>query len=384
MTATELPKTQQPRVRPDLLISRELGRGPDRIHLLKAPGGATFEVSPKERFVISRLNGLLSMAEIGDQYAARFARRLGPAQWSQLLWALGQRELLDTGGPPVAPIRQRPALRRLAEVSRWIFTGPTGVVLAAGLLAMYACLAPAVPRLWRDATGAFGDWRSMLMMGALTYLSAMLHELAHAVAATRFGCAAVRINLVALSCKVEDYPFLPSRVQQVVVAAAGGVLNSVLVVPFAVAWPLLPPGSAGRSFAAAAVLCGAVQSLVNFVPVAPLDGYKMLSHLLGLVSLGPESRRYLWSRPRKWLTGRGLPYPRSARIALGLYGLAWHTATAAAATLVVYAAGSLLAPFLGPAGYAGSAAVVVLTLTLWLTARPPRPVRAGSTQQPVM
>jgi len=42
--------------------------------------------------------------------------------------------------------------------------------------------------------------------------------------------------------------------------------------------------------------------------------------LLGMVALAAESRRYLWSRPRRWVLRHGAPYPWRARLALGLYG----------------------------------------------------------------
>ncbi|WP_203934358.1 peptidase M50, partial [Virgisporangium ochraceum] len=284
--------TARPQVRPDLLLSPELSRGPDRIHLLKVRGGRVFEVPSKEHFLIRRLDGTRSLEDIGAEYSARFGRRLGPAQWSQLLWLLHQRDLLHTGAaaPAISPA---PGLRRLARASGWAFSRPAGIVVAVAFAAMYALVAVRAPQLWHDARPAFGDWRTVAAVVVVCYVSAMLHELAHAVAATRHGCPVVRINLLTLSCAVEDYQYLPSRGRRVVIAAVGGVLNSVVTAPFVVGWLLT-----GNGLAAAVALVGTAQSLVNYVPVAPLDGYKMLSHLLGVVALGPESRRYLWSRPR--------------------------------------------------------------------------------------
>lgn len=355
-------EASRPQVRPDLLLSPELVRGPDRIHLVKIRGGRVFEVSEKEYFLISRLDGHRSVADVSAEYAARFGRRLGPAQWSQLLWLLHQRDLLDTGAPSPA-VAPRPFLARLAAGSARAFSVPAAVVGGVVLVAMYAVVAVCAPALWHDAS--FADWRSIAAIVAICYVSAMLHELAHGVAATRYGCPVVRINLMALSCKVEDYQYLPSRTHRVVIAAVGGVLNSVVTAPFVVLWLLT-----GNGFAAAVVLVGTAQSLVNYVPVAPLDGYKMLSHLLGVVALGPESRRYLWSRPRSWATGRGAHYHARARVALGLYGTAWHAVAVAAGAGIAFLGGRLLEPALGRAAYAASSAAVVLTFSLWLASRP--------------
>ncbi|MGI5152730.1 peptidase M50 [Plantactinospora sp. CA-294935] len=382
----------RPQVRSDLLFSRELGRGPDRVYLVKVRGGKAFEVAAKEHFLLSRLDGQRSLAEIGEEYAARFGRRLGPAQWSQLLWLLHQRDLLrppgvpgaaeaDAGVPAGSTVAPPRVLGRLAAAFAWVFSVPSGVVIGLGLLAMYGSLAAAAPALWQAAGPAFSDWRYVAGIAAISYLSAMLHELAHGVAAAHFGCRVIRLNLLGFSCQVEDYQYLPARAQQVTIAAAGGVSNSLFIVPFALAWQATPADSAGHRFAAAVVVVGAVQSLVNFVPVAPLDGYKMLSHQVGMVALAEESRRYLWSRPRYWLTRRGPRYPRRARVVLGLYGMAWHAMIAGAGAAIAYGAGHLLRPYLGHAGYAASTAAVVLTITVWLASRPRRPVRAAPTQQ---
>jgi putative peptide zinc metalloprotease protein len=370
----------RPRVRTDLLFSRELGRGPDRVHLLRIRGGRMFEVTAKEYFLIRRLDGQRSLAEISEEYAARFARRLGVAQWSQLLWLLHQRDLLEAGDDAPTTVTPSRALARLATAFGWFFSAPAQVIVGIGLLAMYAYVAMESPRLWQAAGPAFGDWRALAVIVVISYVSAMLHELGHAVAATRFGCPAVRINLLTLTCRVEDYQFLPSRGRQVTIAAVGGVLNSLVVAPFVLFWLTTTPGSAGHRFAAAVILVGAAQSLVNYVPVAPLDGYKALSHLLGMVALSPESRRYLWSRPRQWMTRRGPQYPPRARIVLGLYGTAWHVATAAAGIGLAYAGGRPLEQWLGRAAYAASAAAVLLMITMWLVSRPLRPARTHTNQ----
>lgn len=382
-TGPEALLAARPQVRPDLLISAEMGRGPNRVHLVKIRGGKVFEVSAKECFLIGRLDGHRTVADVSEQYAARFGKRLGPAQWSQLLWLLHQRDLLHVDGRAAPQPSPRPVLRTLASAFRAAFSAPAGLVAAVALLALYTVVAVESPRLWQDARPVWQDWRSLAGVIGVCYVSAMLHELAHGVAATHFGCPVVRINLLRLISRVEDYQYLPARAHRVAVAAAGGVLNALVTAPFVLAWSLTAPGSAGHRFAAAVALAGTAQSVVNYVPVAPLDGYKMLSHLLGMIALGPESRRYLWSRPLRWISGRGPSYPRTARITLGLYGAGWHAATAAACIGLAVAGGRLLEPPLGRAAYAASSAAVVLAVTLWLASRPGlRPAR-GQTPQPV-
>lgn len=365
----------RPRIREDLLISPAVIRGPDRIHLLKVRGGTVFEVSPKEHFLISRLDGRRSLAEIGQEYADEYHRRLGTSHWSQLLWQLQQRELLAEPGrerPPVPPGRM---LRRVTAGASWLFTRPAAAAIVVGLLVMYAAVVAQATSLWSAALPALGDWRSLAGIVAFTYVSGMLHELGHAVAAVRFGCSDIRINLMILSCRAEDYQFLESRRRQMVIAAAGGVVNSLVVLPFAIAWF---SGWASNAFVAAVVLVGSVQALVNFVPLSPLDGYKIVSHLAGAVSLARESRRFVWSRVRRWFGREAPEYAPPSRIVLAAYGVAWHLLVGFTVVAGVVVIGGLLDSRLGRAGYGMAAAVAVVVLSFWFAAQRRLPRRIGA------
>lgn len=367
----------RPQVRSDLLMSPSVIRGAGRIHLLKVRGGDVFEVTPKEHFLISRLDGQRSLADIGQQYAEEYHRRIGTSHWSQLLWQLHQRELLAEAGrerPPVPPGRM---LRRVTAATSWIFTGLSAVVILVGLLAMYVAIAIQATSLWAAAQPAVGDWQSLVGVVAFVYVSGMLHELGHAVAAARFGCSDIRINLMVLSCRAEDYQFLESRRQQTVIAAAGGIVNSLMVVPFAAAWFT---GWATNSFVAAIIVVGSIQALVNFIPLSPLDGYKVVSHLAGAVSLARESRRFLWSRARGWF-GRDAPeYPQPNRTILAIYGVLWHLLVAFTIVAAVVTVGGLLDSYIGRVGYGIAASIVVVILSFWLATQ--RRIRSRTVPAP--
>ncbi|MFE3627822.1 peptidase M50, partial [Streptomyces goshikiensis] len=94
----------RPALRPDVLLSAPLLNGPATVHLVKDPvSGASFEIGPKEFFLVSRLDGSRSLAEIGAAYAQAFGRRLGEGNWQQLLALLGTRRLLAGGAAPAPP-----------------------------------------------------------------------------------------------------------------------------------------------------------------------------------------------------------------------------------------------------------------------------------------
>ncbi|WFE39730.1 M50 family metallopeptidase [Micromonospora sp. WMMD998] len=364
---------KRPRLRDDLLFSRPLHRGPATVHLVKdRRSGRAFELSGKERFLVGRLDGVRSLGEVGAEYAAAYGRRLGDDHWARLLWLLHQRDLLAGGAtePPVVPATRHDSVDRWARRLRQVLRpGPVAVlgVLVAALLAAVAWHAGP---LWQAARPAFTDPLSLLLLGLLAWAGAATHEFAHALAAVRLGATVERINLVTLTCRIEDYAFLARRRDQLLIAAAGGLANGLVLLLVGAALAVVPGAFADRLFSAY-VLVAAAQTLVNFVPIPPLDGYKMVSHLLDTLDLAPESRRYLATAPLRLSRRGGARYPRPVAIRLGLYGVWWFFVAVGTAAGVVYFVGALLTPALGALGHVLPAAVVGLTIAGW-AARPRR------------
>jgi putative peptide zinc metalloprotease protein len=360
------------RLRSDVVLGEPLLSGPELVYRVKdLRSGRAFEVSAREHFIMNRLDGAHSLNEIGTEYAAAFGRRLGVANWQQLVALLASRELLASPAgspaqsPPTAPVIEpvfrfvRPAL------SRWV-VGPL-VALAVALQVYLAA------HLGELTTGLL--WllhRPLLLLAVLcvVWFSAALHEVGHALAARRFGCP-VKISVLTLHCRVDSYLYLRSRAQRLVIAGAGGLTNALLLVPFAVVWVALPPSATPRPAIAGLLLIGSAQTLLNFVPIPPFDGYKMLGHAIGVTHLATHSRRFL-HRVLGRAVGRGPgvgAYPRRARVVYATYGLAGVGAMAATATGIVLLCRHLIAERFGGPGVV--IAIVALTMTVagWL-ARP--------------
>ncbi|MFG3428463.1 metalloprotease [Streptomyces californicus] len=88
----------RPALRPRILLSDPLLDGAATVHLIKdAETGSSFKVGPKEHFLIARMDGERSLAEIGEEYAGEYGRRLGEAHWKRLLGLLGVKGLLAAG-----------------------------------------------------------------------------------------------------------------------------------------------------------------------------------------------------------------------------------------------------------------------------------------------
>ncbi|WP_127503868.1 metalloprotease [Actinoplanes solisilvae] len=348
-------KTKRPRLREDLVFSRPLQRGPDTVYLVKdRHSGRAYEISPKEQFLMRRLDGTRSLEEIGAEYAVAYGRRLGDDHWTRLLWLLHERDLFSTPFVEVQPRSVR--LAGWARRLRWLLHPSVFTLLAVLVAVVLVVVALRIGPLWHDARPAFGDPLSLVALVVLAWAGAALHEFAHGIVAVHFGATVTRINLLLLTCRVEDYLYLPRRSRQVMIAAAGAVANGLVLMLVGAVLAVVP----GPLFSAY-VLVAAVQTIVNVIPLPPLDGYKIVSHSFGLLNLAQESRRFVLRR------GRG--YPRTVAVQLGLFAAWWLLAVAAVAGLVIFVAGYLLVPSLGGFAYALPAAVVGLTIAGWL-ARP--------------
>lgn len=357
----------RPALRPEVLLSAPLLDGPVTVHLVKDPvSGASFEIGPKEYFLVSRLDGTRSLAEIGAEYGHAFGRRLGEGNWRQLLALLGSRRLLaggpppDAPGPPGAPLQGtllRGTLRLVADADATtarlhralrplLHPVPLGVLLLA-CLAMEAVLAASFGELADSFGWLLRQPVPLAAVATLMWLSTALHEFAHGIAARHVGGTVGEIGLrwrlpvAIMYCTVDNYRFLERRRRQVAVASAGAYANLLFLLPFFGWWAALPSGDPTRRVLGALLLIGSAQALVNLIPLPPLDGYTMLGHALRVTRLAPASSAYLRLRTRDRAAAAAYP-PRARRLylgygigsavlvlalAVGLAGAVWHAAT---------------------------------------------------------
>lgn len=342
---------QRPALRRDVLVSPPLLRAAATVHLVKNPHtGRSFEVGEKEHFLISRLDGARTLQQVGAEYAQHFGKRLGEANWRQLLGLLGSRGLL-AGAPEPGPAARQPSpapaetggmvsggvlrgrVRMVADAEaatavlhrglRPLLRPAVLLPLLALTVAMEVLLALRVGELGRDTWWLVQRPVALLAVCVTIWFSIALHELAHGVAARHHGAAVKEIGLrwrlpvAIMYCTVGDYVFLRRRRQQLAIAGAGAFVNLVVLLPAAAWWLALPPDDSTRKVLSGLLLLGSFQALVNLVPLPPLDGYAMLSHALRISGYAPESGRYLRLRMRD--RAAAAAYPRRARTLYAAY-----------------------------------------------------------------
>ncbi|MFP1660130.1 site-2 protease family protein [Streptomyces cavourensis] len=333
----------RPELRPRVLLSDPLLDGAATVHLIKDTGsGNSFKVGPKEHFLIARMDGERSLAEIGEEYAGEYGRRLGDAHWQQILAMLGTKGLL-AGTPaqpaPVTPPEPRTLLRgtlplvadadattaRLHRIFGLLLTpwamGPLLVLMVAmeALVIVHSGdMLIAVRELFTNP---------VLLTGAaiLLWVSTALHELAHGVVARHYGGRVAEIGLrwrlpaVIMYCTVDNYLYLGGRWPRIATAVAGAVMNLLFLLPFCALWILAPLDDATHEAISALLLLGSVQAFAMLVPLPPLDGYKIASQLAGATGLAASTGPYLRLALRR--SPEAAAYPRRARIAYPAYAL---------------------------------------------------------------
>ncbi|MFD3874113.1 peptidase M50 [Streptomyces sp. NPDC058623] len=360
----------RPALRAGILLSPPLLNGAALVHLVKDPdSGASFEIGPKEYFLVSRLDGSRSLAEIGDAYGKAFGRRLGEGNWKQLLGLLGSRRLLAGGpapDPAAGPGPQRTGnllkgtLRLVADADATTarlhaFLRPVlrPVVLGFLLLvclAMVGVLAGSVGGLLGDLWWLLSRPVPLVAVATLLWFSTALHEFAHGVAARHVGGTVGEIGLrwrlpvAIMYCTVDNYRYLRRRRDQLAVAGAGAFANLLFLLPFFAWWTALPQGDPTGRVLGALLLLGSAQALVNLVPLPPLDGYTILGHALRVTRLAPASSAYLRLRLRDRAAAAAYP-ARARRLYLG-YGVG-------SAVLVLLLIGALVTAVLLTMGRSG-------------------------------
>ncbi len=192
-------------------------------------------------------------------------------------------------------------LKHLAPVLGWVFHP---VTMVASLLTLF-CLAA-----WLVLGGVqqTPDLPSIQWLLSPTGIAAMLlvfvgvkivHELGHAIAAMVYGADCKQIGVMflffmpTLYCDVTAAWRLESRVQRIVISAAGVYVELMIALLAAIGWALSGPGIANAVLFQVMALCGISTVLINGNPLMRYDGYYVLSDLLNRPNLSLSAKHEL-------------------------------------------------------------------------------------------
>jgi len=271
-----------------------------------------------------RANGLVQ--RLDPDVAAEFARidKAGRPTW----WKWVVHNYLFVRVPLVRPDRFLAATQPIADLiaSRAV----QGAILALGALGVVLAL-----RQWDQFLAtfmAFANWQGVVWAALTLTAAKILHELAHAYTARRYGCRVPTMGVAflvlypVLYTDTSDSWRLTSRAQRLRVGAAGIRLELMLALLATLLWSLLPEGPARSAVFLIATATWISTLLINLNPFLRFDGYYLLSDWLDVPNLQPRAFALTRWRLREALFGFGLPAPEpmaaGLRRVLILYGLA--------------------------------------------------------------
>lgn len=194
-----------------------------------------------------------------------------------------------------------------------------------------------VSREWYSVTDAMSRMftaHAFLYYAIAVSFSKVVHELAHAYAARRYG---VRVPTMGVAFLVL-WPFLytdtsetwklADRRKQLVVASAGMASELVLAVFSTLLWALAPEGGAKNILFVLASTSWIVTLAINLSPFMRFDGYFVLSDLLGFPNLHERAGNCArwWMRKTFFGLEEAQPEPElRPRQRAGLIVFAWMT-----------------------------------------------------------
>jgi multidrug resistance efflux pump len=317
----------EPKLRTDLLVSRQETAG-GVVYVFKDPqSGRFFRLQGAEYAVARRLDGATPLDAVARDVSADLGVEADADALQPFVEQLRRRGLLEdpNGARPAAGGAMRgnilwlrlkafdpdPLFDWLIGKIRFFFT-PQFVALSAGLIlwaigmavVSHAEIASDLTRLWRVESLLFA-WITVLVVSTF-------HEFAHGLTCKHFGGRVHEIGFLliylqpAFYCNISDAWLFPEKRKRLWVTFAGGYFEFFLWALATLAWRVAERGTWVGDAALVVMATSGIKQLFNFNPLIKLDGYYLLSDLLDIHNLRQRAFGYVFAWLRRLLWGRAL------------------------------------------------------------------------------
>ena len=199
----------------------------------------------------------------------------------------------------------------------WVFTPATFIAVA--MLTLTGIFLAA--RQWETFASTVVDhltWSGVLGYSVALVFAKALHEIGHALTATRYGVRVAHMGVAMLvmfpmlyTDTGESWKLTRSR-QRLAIASAGIIAELALAGLATLAWSLAPEGSFKSAMFFLATTSWALTLLLNASPFMRFDGYFILSDLLDFPNLHERSGALARTWLRRTLLGFDEPWPERA------------------------------------------------------------------------
>lgn len=325
------------RLRPDLIV-RKQSEGHGIRWAIKDPIALNyFHLRDEEWFLLKRLNGRTSFAEIKATFEESFApKRVSESHLFSFFSQTHQQGLLISDTTDQGRVlmeraqrnRNRSFFRGLANplairlpgfdadriITFWFRAGSLAFQFSTVAFFFLLLLATAVLFIGqsdeiRDRLAQHHDFFNGANVFSMVIALAgvkCLHELGHATACRRFGAECREIGVMflvftpCLYCNVSDAWMLSDKWRRIAISTAGIYVELMLGSVAALLWYFSEPGVVNSFFLNIVVLCTVNTLLLNGNPLLRYDGYYILSDLVEIPNLAEQSRTAISSRIRRF------------------------------------------------------------------------------------
>jgi putative peptide zinc metalloprotease protein len=297
---------------PKLCSDLEIAEQKDGLIVKDPARNKFYRFTGPSALVLKSLGRGLALDEIHAELAQEAKVRIAPATVAQFVQRLGDMSLLEGTEPQVStpPARTSDLLnlklkafdpRRLFD---WLLPR-TSFLFTWGFFCISLALLAAALFVSVTRGGEIGG--SVLQLIApsglpefllLALLIGAVHELAHGLVCEHFGGRVREIGFLlmffqpCLYCDVSASWMLPKR-QRLLVMLAGNYSTFLIWAGATLAWRVLDPQTALSHLCVNIILITGLSLFANFNPLIKLDGYYILSDLLGMPNLRPRTLNYL-------------------------------------------------------------------------------------------
>ncbi|MGH9495637.1 MAG: efflux RND transporter periplasmic adaptor subunit [Candidatus Sulfotelmatobacter sp.] len=356
-----------PRVPPNIVFREHIEDGKPIVRATIPPEDAIYRF-PKENWELIQLfDGTRSYEEIARAYSVQIGTEYGPDEVRDFAAALEEDGFwYKTPQERNVVLMQMDAQKRrkllkakkskwgdLAEVSfpainpdkflTWLYNHTSFIytwwftLLTFALFAIMAAITIANwGQIGEDTLHFFNfsqkSWSDVGVFYVVAVISLCWHEIGHGHACKHYGGHVPAMGFLLIYLTPAFYTdttqtvVLASRYQRMIISLAGAWSELYICSVATIVWWLSPPETALHSAAYMMMLItGFASVLINFNPLMKLDGYYIMSELLGFSNIKEDSTVFVsaWVKRHVWKLPVEVPYvPRRRRFGYAVYAFA--------------------------------------------------------------
>ena len=394
------PPPSPPRLRPDLVISRQESKDSQVVVIKDPRTGRYFKLREPEFWLISRFDGKSDTNSLAAQFNDRFGHAISPGAIGNFIERLDELYFLETE-------------RAEYEVSRSVHRASFGTARSLASRILYVKLTAFDPTRFLDwilgwyrpfhgralfgmsllfvACGliifwenkihfTYGFWDVFALGTAPTIIISFaviftLHELAHALTCRLHGGEVTDVGFLLLYLQpcfytnLSDAWLFKEKKHRLSVIWAGPLCQLMTLSFFVLVWRVTVQGTVINEIALITTVICAVTVLFNFNPLIKLDGYFLLSDWLEIPNLRTRSFQYFGAILKSRLLGietglesEAAPPNRRERNVFLWYAFMSSLYTAIFLSILIYIVSGWLRPALGGWGLLLIATLILLIL----------------------